>query len=140
MAIDDVVLLLANAADQPPGNVMISALGIGWSMTSSPTAPSALLLFIKVPWGETNVKHQIALSLVDGDGRPALMNDEPVHVEIEFEAGRPPGLVRGQSIDWAHALNLPPLELRPGRYVWRLTLDGEPKTSRDFTVGSAGGA
>jgi len=35
---DDVTLLLANASEQTPGGTL-SALGIGWSMTTSPTPP-----------------------------------------------------------------------------------------------------
>src|SRR3954451_13840437 len=97
---DDDALLLANSALQSPDG-LISALGIGWSVTTSPTSPCALLLFVKVPWDQTNVKHRAVLDLLDADGAPALLDGGPVQVTMEFETGRPPGVPSGTPIDWA---------------------------------------
>ncbi len=80
---DDVVLLLANSAEVSPQG-MVSGLGIGWSVTSSPTAPAALILMIKVPWDQTNVKHAALLRLVDADGHDVRLGEsEPIHIKLD---------------------------------------------------------
>lgn len=131
--IEDVVLLLANSAEQTPGGLM-SALGIGWSITGSPTAPFSLILFVKVPWDVSNIRHKVVLNLLTDDGQPAVVEGHPLQVTVEFETGRPPGLKPGTQIDWAQALNVGPLPLEPGRYEWQLTIDGTIRTTRPFTV------
>jgi hypothetical protein len=134
--IEDVVLLLANAAEQGPTG-LISALGIGWSITTSPTAPTSLILFVKVPWDISNIRHKAVLNLLDDDGQPVHLDGNEVEVDIEFETGRPPGLKPGTPIDWAQALNVPSIPLEPGRYEWQLTIDGVVSTTRPFTVRAA---
>jgi hypothetical protein len=55
-------------------------------------------------------------------------------VEGQFEVGRPPGLKPGSPLDFALAVNVPPLQLPPdSRYVWRLAIDGE--SDEDWYVG-----
>lgn len=130
---DDVTLLLANAAEQTPGGTL-SALGIGWSVTTSPTPPSALLILVKVPWDRTNVKHSVVLDLVTDDGRPAPAEDSPLQITMEFETGRPAGLQHGTPVDWIQGVNLGPLSLAPGGYEWRLAIDGHESAVRAFTV------
>jgi hypothetical protein len=131
--IEDVVLLLANSAEQTPAG-LISALGIGWSITSSPTAPSSLILFVKVPWDISNIRHKVVLNLLNDDGQPTLVDGNPLQVTLEFETGRPPGLKPGTPIDWAQALNIGSIPLEPGRYEWQLAIDGVVRTTRPFTV------
>lgn len=135
---DDVVLLLANSAEQSPGGT-ISALGIGWSLVTTPTPPAALILLVKVPWDQTNVKHVAVLHLVDADGEtvslgPDIVRTAPLRIDIEFETGRPPGLARGTAIDWAQSINIGSLPLPSGRYEWRLTIDEAHAGRRPFTV------
>jgi hypothetical protein len=132
---DDVVLLLANAAEHNPLQGLVSALGLGWSVTSSPTPRFAIIIFIKVPWDVTNVRHSAVLDLLTSDGQPAHdVNGLPLNATIEFETGRPPGITPGTPIDWTHALNIAPIALDPGRYEWRLQIDGQPAATRPFTV------
>ena len=50
----------------------------------------------------------------------------------EFEVGRPPGLKPGTPLDFPVAVNSTPLPLEPGRYEWRLTIDGA--TREDWTM------
>lgn len=58
---------------------------------------------------------------------PTLFGPQPLQVEMDFEVGRPPGLVRGSTIDHALALNIGGLPLQPGRYEWRLQIGDEQR-------------
>ena len=51
----------------------------------------------------------------------------PVVIEAEFEVGRAPGAKPGTPITVPFALNLGPQPLQPGRYEWRLTVNGETR-------------
>jgi hypothetical protein len=62
---DAVVLLADSAATDATGKV--HALGLGWTMTSSPTPPMAVVVLFHVPWDQSNVKHNMVLELVDSD-------------------------------------------------------------------------
>lgn len=97
-------------------------LGAGWSVTGTPTAPAAVAVFVRIPWDRTNEKLQLSLSLRDADGAPVRVNEEQVAQEGVLEAGRPPGLEHGATIDLPFILPVPPLLLPPGRYEWRLSV------------------
>jgi hypothetical protein len=138
----EATLLLANSAEAGP-NGTVSALGIGWSITGTPTPPIALVLLIKVPWDQTNVKHRLTLKLVDSDGHDVMLGQTqlggdpaPLLIDGEFEVGRPPGLPHGTPIDQAMPITIGPgLPLIPGRgYQWRLEIDGDAVASRSFLV------
>jgi hypothetical protein len=118
-----VTLMLADAA-QAVGNKLY-ILGGGWSITGPDPTPSAIAVHLKVPWNEANEPHRLRLELLDSDGQPVRIGEEPLAVEAEFEVGRPPGLIRGTPIDLSMAINLGAIALPPGgRYEWRLSIDG----------------
>ncbi len=123
-----VTVLLADAAQAVGGKLYI--LGGGWSTTGPHPTPSALAIYIKVPWDQANRRHRMRLDLVDSDGNPVEVDSpigsQPVVVESEIEVGRPPGTAPGTPLDIALAINLGPLPLAPGsRYEWRMTIGGE---------------
>lgn len=136
----EAVLLLANSAESHDG--MVSALGLGWSITGSPTPPMALVLLMKVPWDQTNQPHQVQIRLVDADGQAPLLsqddhgNPAPIQIEGEFEVGRPPGIPHGTAIDNSLVLPLPPgMPLDRGvTYEWRVEVDGDVVAARSFFV------
>ncbi len=121
-------ILLADHAKVSDGKV--DALGMGWTVTSSPTPPAAVVVFLEVGWDETERSHQVLLELLDADGRPVEVpgpaGPEPVRVEGEFQAARPAGTPPGTPVDLQLAITVGPgLELVPGqRYEWRLSVDG----------------
>lgn len=127
------VLLADFAQTDPTGKV--HALGMGWSLTQSPTPPMAVIVIVKVGWDETNRPHHMALSLVTADGEhavtvPGPMGEVPLEVQGEFQVGRPAGLPEGSTIDHALAVNITQaLLLEAGRYEWRLMIDDHEEGS-----------
>jgi hypothetical protein len=125
-----VTLLLADAAQAVNGKLYV--LGGGWSLTGPDPSAMALAVKIEVPWDRANLKHRWLLELLDEDGNAVEMPSaaaggavQPLRIEGEFEAGRPPGLKPGTPLDVALALNFAPLPLAAGgRYVWRLSIGG----------------
>lgn len=134
-------IILCDAAQSDPSG-KLHMLGAGWSITSSPTAPQAVAVLIKVPWDRANQPMPLSLQLLDGDGHPVLLpsplGQTPVLVESSLEVGRPPGVPPGSPIDASFALNVQPMPLGPGRYQWRLTL-AESDFEASFLVRAADG-
>jgi hypothetical protein len=122
-----VTLLLADAAQAVDNKLYI--LGGGWSITGPDPVPSAIALKIDVPWDQANQRHHWELALLDDDGVPVFLGDtenaQSVVISNDFELGRPAGVPPGTSLELAMAINLGPLPLEPGRYVWQLTIDDQ---------------
>jgi hypothetical protein len=130
-----VTMLLADAAQEVNGKLYV--LGGGWSVTGPDVPPMSLAIKLDVPWGAANETHTFEIVLVDTDGRPVTADGGPqVRVDGTFEVGRPVGLPAGSDIDFAFAVNVPPFPLPPGRYAWRLAIDGETREDwlRPFQV------
>jgi hypothetical protein len=126
-----VTMLLADYAQVADGKLTI--VGGGWSVTGPMPVPFAIAMLFEVPWDRANVKHRFRLDLVDTDGHvvfaPTEEGEEPVVIEGEFEAGRPPGMKPGTPLDVPIAINLPGPPVQPGgRFEWRLTVNGEGDT------------
>jgi hypothetical protein len=128
------VLLLADAAEVTNGKV--SSLGAGWSVTATPTPPMALVAVIDVPWDQTNQKHQLVIELRDADGQAVSFSPGPdgppaLHVEAEFETGRPPGVPAGTPLRHQLAIGLAGgMPLTAGeKYEVHMTIDGEAMDS-----------
>jgi hypothetical protein len=125
----NVTMMLCDAAQVSDGKLYI--LGGGWSITGPDPTPSAIALKIDVDWHEAGVPHHWELFLEDADGRPVLLEtpdgSTPVEVRGDFTVLHPAGVPEGSPIDVALAVNVGPVPLPPGtRFVWRLTMDGEP--------------
>ncbi len=122
-------LLLADFA-QGDGTGKVSAIGLGWSVTTSPTPHHSLVVVLKVGWEEANNPHHMSLDLLTADGLhavqvPSPVGAQPLRVEVDFEVGRPPGTPIGSSVDHSLAINVGPgLPLSAGRYEWRMEIDG----------------
>lgn len=128
-------LLLADYAVVSDGKLTI--VGGGWSQTGPEPAPFGIGLLIQVPWDQANTVHTFQVELLDADGEPVVLEtdedgDQPVAFGGDFEVGRPPGLKPGTPLDFPVAMNSTPLPLDPGRYEWRLTIDGESR--QDWTL------
>ena len=125
-------MILADYAVVSDGKLTI--VGGGWSQTGPEPSAFGIGLLIQVPWDQANTRHAFSVELLDADGAEVVLeteDDEEQAVAFggEFEVGRPPGLKPGTPLDFPVAVNSTPLPLEPGRYEWRLTIDGE---SREF--------
>lgn len=129
-------LLLADYAQQDQSG-KVSMLGAGWSNTFSPLPPHAVVALIQVPWDRTNQTIPFALRLLTDDGEPVVADSptgpQPLALEGELEAGRPPGATPGTYQVFPFVNQSPPLPLVPGRYEWRLTA-GEDSAIYEFEV------
>lgn len=133
-------ILLADAA-QTDSEGKMHALGLGWSTTTTPLPPQAVVLIIQVPWDLSNEEHTAVIELVSEDGSPVRVpgpvGDQPMRVEAQFETGRPPGTPRGSPLTVPLTFGVAGgLPLPAGRYEWRLTIDEESQAAwhADFLV------
>lgn len=128
-------MLLADYAVVSDGKLTI--VGGGWSQTGPEPAAFGIALLIQVPWDQANAPHAFQMQLLDADGEPVVLEtdedgEQPVAFGGDFEVGRPPGLKPGTPLDFPVAMNSTPMPLEPGRYEWRLTIDG--KSHQDWTL------
>lgn len=126
-------MLLADAAEAIGGKLYV--LGGGWSITGPDPSTFAIAVKVEVPWNEANAKHEWELTLVDEDSREVKLGDppNPVRISAPFEVGRPAGLKAGTPLDMTFAIKFVNLPIPPGgRYVWRLSIDGE--TREDWSL------
>lgn len=123
-----VTMLLADAAQSVGGKLYI--LGGGWSVITPGAVQMAIAAKFEVPWDRANDPIALRVELLDEDGDPVLMpspsgEPQPVLIEGEVEAGRPPGLRSGTPLDVPMAINIGVVLEPDRRYVWRLSVDGQ---------------
>ena len=86
-------LILTDSSEAINGKLY--AIGGGWNMLRFPEPPRemsfGIAFGIDVPWDETNLRQELGLRIEDPDGE--VLGDE---FGLDFETGRPPGLVPGQ--------------------------------------------
>lgn len=134
----EVTLILADSAQAIDGKLYL--LGGGWTFIGPGPAPAALAGLVHVPWNRTNSKLAVRFELVDADGALVRFVDDSgkessVTIEMALEVGRAPGSPEGMVQNTPFAINLSPLPFRPGQsYEWRCSVDGVPRTSRQFYV------
>lgn len=93
--------------------------------------PHALVVYLDIDWDETNKPHKLTCDLLTADGEPITvegpLGSQPAHFEAHVEAGRPPGAIHGapSRTPLAIAINAH-TPLAPGRYEWRVAVEGFP--------------
>lgn len=129
-------MILCDFAEEINGKLYI--MGGGWSRLFKvrPSFSMSIAAKLLVPWDQTNRRSRIVLTLHDGDGRQVLIGDpaQPVRLEGDFEAGRPPGLAPGTEIDMPLVFRFDDLPLDVGRYVWELAVRDETIANVVFEV------
>ncbi len=122
-----VTMLLADSAQVADGKLFI--LGGGLTVIGPRPQPLGVAIRIQVPWDRANTPHQWRLDLLDEDGHPVMMREQPLVVRGRFEAGRPAGLKPGTPLTVPLAINFPSLPLTPGNsYTWQLSIDDATRT------------
>lgn len=130
-------LMLANHAEVVNGLLYIS--GGCWNNHHRPapgSTPSPVVSHIGiactilVPWGDTNRRHRLTISIEHADGgREPLINGD-----IEFEAGRPAGAPGGSDQRAAIAMNADVVFPEAGHYVLRVRLSSGDTRTFPFQV------
>lgn len=117
-----VTMLLADSAQVADRKLYV--LGGGVSVIGPRPQPMGVAIRIEVPWDRANVPHQWRLDLLDEDGHPVMINEQPLVVHGRFEAGRPAGLKAGTPLSVPLAITFPTLPVHPGSsYTWQLSID-----------------
>lgn len=135
-------MMLADQAQVVGGKLYVNG---GWWTTCSPEPfPYWLAIRFTVPWAQVGENHVFELILVDGRGRLVTGPDgsEPlIKVEGQFGADRAPGVLLGGPADVVQAIPVPPMRLEPGRYAWKLSINGHSNVDWElpFTVASRPG-
>ncbi len=117
-------LILCDHAQAFDGKLVM--VGAGWTITGPDPCPSALGLMIDVPWDASNAPHTFRLRLLDTEGNDAVHGEDgaPFAIEGQFEVSQAGGSPPGADLRFVAGINLPPLQLPPGRrYIWELVVD-----------------
>lgn len=129
------IILMADAVQVTDGKLFI--LGGGLGVIGPRPQALAIAVRIGVPWNQSNIKHEWQVTLTDEDGQPVSVNDKPVRVYGQFEAGRPTGVAPGSELSVPLGINFGVLPLERGkRFTWTLSINGETSDhwTADFSV------
>jgi hypothetical protein len=132
-------IFLADSAEVREG--LLFLLGCGWTEVGPQPQPFAIAGLLEIDWEETNLRHSIDITFEDEDGGPLNVatpaGEQALRVTASFEVGRPPGSVRGSSINMPIALPVLPVPWAPGRrYVVKISIDGSETDRLAFKVRS----
>jgi hypothetical protein len=130
-------LILADAAQIASNKLYL--LGGGWDvLTVNGAFPArqhcALATSFRVPWNETNFRHQVDILIATED------QQELARAQVQIEVGRPAGIPAGadQRSQFVMDLNLEFKE--PGTFVIIASVSGEEKARTYFRVVAGPGA
>lgn len=120
-------MMLADSAQVADRKLYV--LGGGLTIIGPRPQPIGVALRIEVPWDRANVAHVWRLDLLDEDGHPVMLREQPIMVHGRFEAGRPAGLKPGTPLSVPLAITFPTLPVQPGQsYTWQLSIDDTTHT------------
>jgi hypothetical protein len=127
-------MLLCDYAEALNGKLYIS--GGGWHQISAFQGVTCYVaLMIGIPWGATNQRHRMRLTLCTEDGENVHgPTGEDIEVSGEFEVGRPPGVRAGTNLYNTMALGFQGLPLETGRYCFVFEIDGTELARETFDV------
>ncbi len=126
-------LILADHADVVGDKLYL--LGGGWDRIvvqgQGGQYQLSFAIAFRVPWGETNSRHHAEIEIQDADAQVLGQ------VGVDFEVGRPAGILQGQSQLFQMAINHLPITFeKPGVYtiVPRIDGDDDHQGRTTFTV------
>ena len=112
-------MMLADHVAAVDGKLYVN--GGGWSRII-PGMSFGIAITAKVPWDRANVQHPMALELIDADGERI---EQFPGLQVPIEVPRPLGVKPGTPLDWCGAIMMTPPPLEPGRYEFRISINGE---------------
>jgi hypothetical protein len=114
------IVLLARSGELDQ-NGTLHALGLGWTVTPTPVAQHALIIFVEVDWAELGRSFPIRAELVDSDGVRVAHTEHGV-----IKAHHKPVHPKGTPVTIPFIATIPALNLTGGqRYQWRVLIDDE---------------
>ena len=124
-------LILADSA-QVIGNKLY-LLGGGWDRLTISAGfpaphPMAVALSFRVPWNETNQKHNFQVAILTADG------EQVSQFGGQYEVGRPPGIPPGQVQRMQAAVNMTLTIKNPGTYEVVARIEGREEARTVFNV------
>lgn len=126
---------LADYAQGAPGQ-KAHVIGLGWTKTTTPLPPHAVILLLDLDVEELAQEHTTKVELLNEDGQPARDEEgKAIRIDATFQSnaseGSQPDVVVPIAINIAGGM---PLE--PGMYGWRVEMNGEHRDgwTRRFTV------
>lgn len=124
-------LVLCDAAQVVGGKLYV--MGGGWDQLTVNTGfpldqHMAIAVAVKVPWNETNQKHNLEIAIQHEDGL------QLAKIDAQFEVGRPPGLTAGQDQRVQLAVDLRLKIERSGAYGIIARLEDEEMERTTFRV------
>lgn len=118
-------MLLSDFAEVVNGKLYIQGAGFTLVAAARPVN-IAVSVLVHVDWNETNTHHNLKIELVDSDNHPVMQGDMGVvHMEGQFETGRPQGSRPGTEFAVPIAVTFGGVNLPPGRYAVQVALNGE---------------
>ena len=124
-------LILADYAEVVGNKLYL--MGGGWDvLTVNSEFPakhrSAVAASFKVPWNETNQRHNVEIEIATQDGNTLAKAGG------QFEVGRPAGIPAGQDQRWQLALNIEMTFEHPGTFVIIARVEEQEMTRSHFNV------
>jgi hypothetical protein len=125
-------LILADAAQVVGGKLYL--IGGGWDvLTVNQSFPSArhcaVAVSFRIPWNETNQKHNVEIEIVSEDGDKQLTK-----IAGQVEAGRPAGLPPGQDQRAQLAAEMTLQFPEPGAFAVFARIEGQDVGRTPFRV------
>lgn len=119
-------LMMCDHAQVADGKLFINGGGI--TRLYGPGLPpgTSIATLLLVPWERTNEKIDVRLELLTEDGHSVTDADGAgLAMHAEVEVGRPAGVEPGIPIDVPLVFAVGGLLLKPRRYTWRLSINGQ---------------
>ena len=141
----ELTAILCNHVETPNGLLYIAGGGIDRvTVPAESIGPwpinVALGVQVKVPWDLTNRDHQLVIRLQDIDGREVQLPTGPdtfgpFRAEMNFQVGRPEGLVPGEWQAINFGFNMPMLPIpNLGSYLFSCEIANEELARARFKV------
>ncbi len=113
-------------------NNKLYLMGGGWDTMTVGAIPAqhklAIAVAFRVPWNETNQKHDVQIELADQDGKSLAK------IDGQIEVGRPAGIPLGHPQRVNMGVNLGLTFERPGGYVITTRIQGIDSKHVSFNV------